>query len=154
VDTIGHLLGDANRDLQESANSDRHPGLQDSAALVKAAKRINRSGHTRHPFGSHGPSSNGTFIANKALAGEAFVPTDASRMEMAGLVDRENAQKAIDRLFGARGAHGLFENDNFERYYRDVRMGTLHAVSTPDLVREEVGKHIFGIQLGTQPRWV
>ena len=93
-------------------------------------------------------------ITNKAIAGEDFVPMDASRMEMAGLVARENAQKAVDRLFGVRGAHGLYERDNFERYYRDVRMGTLHAVSTPDLVREEVGKHLFGVPLNTQPRWV
>jgi len=38
LDTIGHLLGDANRDLQGSANSDRHPGLQglqDSAAVLR-----------------------------------------------------------------------------------------------------------------------
>ncbi len=93
-------------------------------------------------------------ITNKAIAGEDFVPMDASRMEMAGLVARENAQKAVDRLFGVRGAHGLYERDNFERHYRDVRMGTLHAVSTPDLVREEVGKHLFGVPLDTQPRWV
>ncbi len=32
-------------------------------------------------------------------------------------------------------------------------MGTLHAVRTPDLVREEVGKHLFGIPLDVQPRW-
>ncbi len=93
-------------------------------------------------------------IAAKAIAGEEFVPDDAARMEMAGLVARENSQKAVDRLFAIRGATGLFETGNFERYYRDVRMGTLHAVSTPDLVREEVGKHIFGIPLDTQPRWV
>jgi len=93
-------------------------------------------------------------ITIKAIAGEDFVPDDAARMEMAGLVARENAQKAVDRLLGVRGAHGLFESDNLERYYRDVRMGTLHVVSAPDLVREEVGKRIFGIPLGTQPRWV
>ncbi|NQW22547.1 MAG: acyl-CoA dehydrogenase family protein [SAR202 cluster bacterium] len=92
-------------------------------------------------------------ITNKAIAGEDFVPNDASRMEMAGLVARENAQKAVDRLFAVRGAHGLFESDNFERYYRDVRMGTLHAVSAPDLVREQVGKHLFDIPLDVQPRW-
>ena len=28
LDTIGHLLWDANRDLQDSVNSDRHAGLQ------------------------------------------------------------------------------------------------------------------------------
>ena len=92
-------------------------------------------------------------ITAKAVSGEEFVPDDAARMEMAGLVARGNAQKAVDRLFGVRGAHGLFETDNFERYYRDVRMGTLHAVSAPDLVREEVGKHLFGIPLDVQPRW-
>ncbi|HIN24570.1 MAG TPA: hypothetical protein EYM73_09330 [Dehalococcoidia bacterium] len=92
-------------------------------------------------------------IAAKALAGRELVPDDAARMEMAGLVARENSQKAVDRLFAIRGATGLFETGNFERYYRDVRMGTLHAVSTPDLVREEVGKHIFGIPLDVQPRW-
>ncbi|MCH7843901.1 MAG: acyl-CoA dehydrogenase family protein [Chloroflexi bacterium] len=92
-------------------------------------------------------------ITVKALAGQDFVPDDAARMEMAGLVARENSQKAVDRLFAIRGATGLFETGNFERYYRDVRMGTLHAVSTPDLVREEVGKHIFGIPADVQPRW-
>ncbi len=92
-------------------------------------------------------------IMAKATAGEDFIPDDAARMEMAGLVARENAQRAVDRLFSIRGAHGLFESGNFERYYRDVRIGTLHAVSTPDLVREEVGKHLFGIPLEVQPRW-
>ena len=92
-------------------------------------------------------------ITAKSIAGEDFVPEDASRMEMAGLVARENAQKAVDRLFSVRGAHGLFESGTFERYYRDVRMGTLHAVSAPDLVREEVGKHLFGIPSDVQPRW-
>ena len=41
LDTIGHLLGDANRDLQDSANSDRHPGLQDlqdSAAVLRGGR--------------------------------------------------------------------------------------------------------------------
>ena len=28
LDTIGHPLGDANRDLQDSTNSDRHASLQ------------------------------------------------------------------------------------------------------------------------------
>ncbi len=92
-------------------------------------------------------------ITAKADSGEAFLPADSSRMDMAGLVARENAQKAVDRLFAIRGAHGLFETDAFERYYRDVRIGTLHAVSTPDLVREQVGKYLFGIPGDVSPRW-
>ena len=92
-------------------------------------------------------------ITIKAMSGEDFVPDDASRVEMAGLVARENAQNSVDRLFAVRGAHGLYETDNFERYYRDVRMGTLHAVSAPDLVREQLGKHLFDIPLDVEPRW-
>ena len=92
-------------------------------------------------------------ITIKAMSGEDFVPNDASRVEMAGLVARENAQNSVDRLFAVRGAHGLYETDNFERYYRDVRMGTLHAVSAPDLVREQLGKHLFDIPLDVEPRW-
>lgn len=41
-------------------------------------------------------------IVAKADSGEAFLPADSSRMDMAGLVARENAQKAVDRFpFGA-----------------------------------------------------
>ena len=41
LDTIGHLLWDANRDLQESVNSDRHAslqGLQNGAAVLRVAE--------------------------------------------------------------------------------------------------------------------
>ncbi len=89
----------------------------------------------------------------KSAAGVEFTPDDANRIEMAALVARENAQMAVDRLFSIRGAHGLFETANFERYYRDVRIGTLHAASTPDGIRELVGKHLFGVPPDVQPRW-
>jgi len=46
---------------------------------------------------------------------------------MDSLVANENAQKAVDGLFAVSGVHGLFENDDLERYYRDVRMGTFVA---------------------------
>ena len=46
---------------------------------------------------------------------------------MAGLVAIQNAQTAADRLFSIRGAHGVYEKDGFERYYLDMRMGTLVA---------------------------
>ena len=92
-------------------------------------------------------------IMAKANAGGEFQPMDATRMEMAGLVARENSIKCVDRLFTIRGANGLFETRNFERYYRDVRVGTLHAATSPDLTREQVGKSLFGIPADIQPRW-
>jgi len=92
-------------------------------------------------------------VTAKAESNIPFTPDDSVRLSMAGLVATQNAQKAVDRLFGIRGAHGLFETDDFERYYRDVRMGTLVANQTPGLVREWLGKHLFGIPADIQPRW-
>ena len=73
---------------------------------------------------------------------------------MDSLVANENAQKAVDGLFAVSGVHGLFENDDLERYYRDVRMGTLVANQTPDLIRGWLGKHLFGIPTDVRPRSV
>jgi alkylation response protein AidB-like acyl-CoA dehydrogenase len=92
-------------------------------------------------------------VTTKAASEVPFTPDDSVRLSMAGLVATQNAQKAVDGLFAVRGAHGLFENDDFERYYRDVRMGTLVANQTPDLVREWLGKHLFGIPADVRPRW-
>jgi alkylation response protein AidB-like acyl-CoA dehydrogenase len=92
-------------------------------------------------------------IVAKAVKGESFIEADFIRMIMAGLVARENAQKAVDRLFTIRGAHGLYETSNFERYYRDVRMVTLVAPTAPDLTREQIGKHFFGVAANARPRW-
>ena len=74
-------------------------------------------------------------------------------MSMDSLVANENAQQAVDGLFAVSGAHGPFENDDLERYYRDVRMETLVAGQTPDLVREWLCNHLFGIPADVWPRW-
>ena len=92
-------------------------------------------------------------VTAKAEAGIPFTPDDSIRLSMAGLVAAQNSQLAVDRLFAIRGAHGLYESAEFERYYRDVRMGTLVANQTPDLVREWLGKHLFGVAADVKPRW-
>lgn len=92
-------------------------------------------------------------IMRRADSGEPFTPEDLAGIAMATVVARENSQQAVDRLFSVRGAHGLYENDPFQRYYRDVRFGTLVAGATPDLTREQVGKYLFGIPEDVQPRW-
>lgn len=92
-------------------------------------------------------------VVIKAQAGEPFTATDVIWLRMASLVARENAQRAVERLWSVRGAHGLYETDNFERYYRDVRMGTLPAPHAPDRVREQLGKYLFDIPENVQPRW-
>ena len=92
-------------------------------------------------------------IMSRAAADEPFAGQDVAEIAMASVVARENAQKAVDRLFSVRGAHGLYETDPFQRYYRDVRFGTLVAPSAPDLMREQIGKHLFDIPADVQPRW-
>jgi len=93
------------------------------------------------------------YFAEKAITDEPFTRDDAIQLQMANLMARENSQIAVDRLFAIRGAHGLHVSGNFERYYRDVRAGTLHAFFPPDLERELIGKHLFGVPADTQPRW-
>ena len=40
------------------------------------------------------------------------------------------------------------------RFIDDIRLaGTLHAFFAPDLERELIGKHIFGVPADKQPRW-
>ena len=92
-------------------------------------------------------------VMTRAEADEPFTAQDVAGMAMAGVVACENAQKAVDRLFSVRGAHGLYETDSFQRYYRDVRFSTLVAGSAPDLMREQVGKYLFDIPLDVLPRW-
>jgi alkylation response protein AidB-like acyl-CoA dehydrogenase len=92
-------------------------------------------------------------LAGKAMAGEPFTREDIIQSQMACLVARQNSQQAVNLLFQVRGAHGLYESASFERYYRDVRMGTLHAVIGPDLERELIGKHLLGVPADVQPRW-
>lgn len=92
-------------------------------------------------------------VLAKAMRDEPFDRTDMIRMRMAGHVARQNAQKAVEGLFVIRGAHGIYESSSFERYYRDVRVGTLPAPSAPDRVREQVGKYLFDIPADVNPRW-
>ncbi len=84
----------------------------------------------------------------KALQGEPFIERDTVNFRMASQVARENAQRAVERLWVVRGSHGIYESENFERYYRDVKVGTLPAPSAPDRVRESVGRFLFAHGLG------
>ena len=92
-------------------------------------------------------------MEGRRQAGSRPTPDDVCSLHMASVVARENAQRAVERLFSVRGAHGLYQTGNFERYYRDVRAGTLMAGAAPDLERELVGKHLFGIPPDVKPRW-
>jgi len=57
--------------------------------------------------------------------------------------------KAVDMVGGAALAKGR----PLERYYRDVRAGTMHPVGGFDAL-ELIGKHAFGLPFDVEPRYV
>ena len=57
--------------------------------------------------------------------------------------------KAVDMVGGAALARRL----PLERYYRDVRAGTMHPISGFDAL-ELIGKHAFGLHRDVEPRYV
>jgi len=55
----------------------------------------------------------------------------------------------VDMVGGAALAKGR----PLERYYRDVRAGTMHPVGGFDAL-EMIGKHAFGLPFDVEPRYV
>jgi len=63
------------------------------------------------------------------------------------------ALEVVTKAMQAVGGPSLFRRYPLERYYRDVRAGTLHPFTHYWLL-EMVGKHALGIAPEVQPRWV
>ena len=63
------------------------------------------------------------------------------------------AQDIVTKAMQAVGGPSLFRRYPLERYYRDVRAGTLHPF-THFWLLEMIGKRALGIPLDVQPRWV
>jgi len=59
----------------------------------------------------------------------------------------------VTKAMQAVGGPSLFRRYPLERYYRDVRAGTLHPF-THHWLLEMIGKRALGIPLDVQPRWV
>ena len=63
------------------------------------------------------------------------------------------ALDVVSKAMQAVGGPSLFRRYPLERYYRDVRAGTLHPFTHYWLL-EMIGKLALGIALDAQPRWV
>jgi alkylation response protein AidB-like acyl-CoA dehydrogenase len=63
------------------------------------------------------------------------------------------ALEVVTKAMQAVGGPSLFRRYPLERYYRDVRAGTLHPFTHYWLL-EMIGKRALGIALDVQPRWV
>ena len=63
------------------------------------------------------------------------------------------ALDVVTKAMQAVGGPSLFRRYPLERYFRDVRAGTLHPF-THSWLLEMIGKRALGIALDVQPRWV
>ena len=63
------------------------------------------------------------------------------------------ALDVVTKAMQAVGGPSLFRRYPLERWYRDVRAGTLHPF-THSWLLEMIGKRALGIPLDVQPRWV
>jgi len=64
----------------------------------------------------------------------------------------ELSRRAIERIYAAAGAHGLYAGDPVLRAYRDVVTACHHAVVDFDLVSEMQGRAILLGSLNENPR--
>ena len=64
----------------------------------------------------------------------------------------ELSRRAIDRLFAASGAHGIYEGDPVYRVYRDINTACHHTVVDFDTVSELRGRMTLLGDLNENPR--
>ena len=88
-------------------------------------------------------------LAHGADFGEQTLP----KVTTAQYFATNTALDVVTKAMQAVGGPSLFRRYPLERYYRDVRAGTLHPFTHYWLL-EMIGKLTLGIPLDTQPRWV
>jgi len=64
----------------------------------------------------------------------------------------ELSRRAIERLFAAAGAHGLYEGNAVYRAFRDINTACHHAVIDFDTVSNLMGQFQLTGDLGENPR--
>jgi alkylation response protein AidB-like acyl-CoA dehydrogenase len=88
-------------------------------------------------------------LARGADFGEALLPKVTTPQYFATHAALEVVTEAMQTL----GGPSLFRRHPLERWYRDVRAGTLHPFAHYWLL-EMIGKLALGVPLDAQPRWI
>ena len=58
------------------------------------------------------------------------------------------SRRSVERLFETSGAHGLYLNEHFQRYYRDVKAGSNHIAIGWDRCGSTYGRVALGLDPG------
>lgn len=88
-------------------------------------------------------------LAQGADFGDALLPTVTTPQYFA----TNAALDVVTQAMQVVGGPSMLCRHPLERWYRDVRAGTLHPFTHYWLL-EMIGKHALGIPLDTQPRWI
>ena len=88
-------------------------------------------------------------LARGADFGDALLPTVTTPQYFATNAALEVVRQAMQVV----GGPSLLRRHPLERWYRDVRAGTLHPFTHYWLL-EMIGKQALGIPLDAQPRWI
>ena len=91
-------------------------------------------------------------VANAGSWGPMDGPTWISKIVSLKQTVSKNALRVADLAIETVGGLGVARHGEFERLYRDARMGPIHPAN-PALTRELMAKIALGIDLDGQPRW-
>lgn len=86
-----------------------------------------------------------------AFAAERRLPDIAERVELRMAVARAVAlaREAVERVFAASGANAAYESSPLQALFRDLAVGTHHAMVDEDSAAEAFGRVLLGLPPGT-----
>lgn len=102
--------------------------------------------------GLRGEAMCGRFDALMAIDQAPMSAQDRIQMRWDSAYVVELSRRAIERLFAAAGAHGLYEGNAVYRAFRDINTACHHAVIDFDTVSNLMGQFRLTGDLGENPR--
>jgi 3-hydroxy-9,10-secoandrosta-1,3,5(10)-triene-9,17-dione monooxygenase len=123
----------------KGANANMQQRAAESSAEVAAARRLLESMCDR-------------FDAAMALDKGPMPFAERLQLRWDAATVVELSRRAIERLFAAAGAHGIYEGDPIQRAYRDISTACHHAIVDFDSVSELQGKFLLLDDAGENAR--
>jgi alkylation response protein AidB-like acyl-CoA dehydrogenase len=123
----------------KAANASMQKRVAESTAEVVAARRLLEDMCAR-------------FDTLMAIDQAPMSAKDRIQMRWDSAFVVELCRRAIERLFAASGAHGIYEGNKVQRAFRDINTACHHAVIDFDTVSGMMGQFTLTGDLGENPR--
>ncbi|MBI4694435.1 MAG: hypothetical protein HY749_10480 [Gammaproteobacteria bacterium] len=86
-------------------------------------------------------------LLDEAMTHEAPMDTESrSRVRWNAAYANELCRRATERLYAAAGAHATYDGNEIQRFFRDINIGTHHAILDFDQFAEVRGQLLLGIE--------